>query len=728
MGDYTLSNMEALVRSQLNEPSTVNLTSAEIRRALNDGYKHVSALGKVNETLPMVPTVIGNPIVPYKDLGHNVGFVFFYSNSPSESPSLSPSASPSLSPSASASPSQSPSSSPSSSASSSPSSSPSSSSSESPSASPSTPLTIDTPEIYWELINNQFAQPNWDGQSYYYAAESFITLDPSDFDGSITWQFEVIGFNNNVFDVKIYVIDGTGAECGTITLPAGTVGDTGYELFRSRTTFTPTASTSYGIKCELVGVMDISSWRLNCFITTARIVVTQTEASKTKIQIPLMGNYFNYVLQEYDTIPTWPYSWATGNTIESPVLSYNDDWDYREEMASIWKFDSSELDTVSGVTFSAAARGYASYYPPTTVVKTTYLVSTVNITDFNLMLYYAPAATSDAACTTGTPAPFIDDKTSHVDGCTGATFVPVKDSLISWDSATDDYPYDISVTIDFVDVSNTDKLYLGGEINTNIWGHYAKWFAASITAGTLISGTLRCQSTAENKQTWTLTHILIPEAGYPTFYVGLWDKTNGALVPNSELTWTGEEAFSRKEAVIDVSDIVDGCEYEVVLKTDDFITYVGDGSEPEIMDAQLWFNINPISKLAVWQRCCHAYEGSSDNWSIPAAWDYRSISSRVLFTLPVGSKVYYEQSAYTEISVDDPTIMLEDMGIDDSSGATGTDVSTLTYTVADNLQRIRKRSGELTLTDGNRYCVRQPYAEAYELIATNGFIIVMVEL
>jgi hypothetical protein len=60
-----VSNMQSLIRADLNEGSTVRITDAEILTALNDGYKAVSTLAFAIEKEEDVVTVASHPLVAF---------------------------------------------------------------------------------------------------------------------------------------------------------------------------------------------------------------------------------------------------------------------------------------------------------------------------------------------------------------------------------------------------------------------------------------------------------------------------------------------------------------------------------------------------------------------------------------------------------------------------------------------------------------------------------------
>ena len=72
---YTVHAMETLIRTILNEPSSAILSSAEILRALNDGYKDVSRLAFSIENVRIFGTVPGNSLVKHD--AYRVNQIYF---------------------------------------------------------------------------------------------------------------------------------------------------------------------------------------------------------------------------------------------------------------------------------------------------------------------------------------------------------------------------------------------------------------------------------------------------------------------------------------------------------------------------------------------------------------------------------------------------------------------------------------------------------------------------
>jgi hypothetical protein len=121
---------------------------------------------------------------------------------------------------------------------------------------------------------------------------TYLFLDSDDYDGA-TYTFEIVASNlHATIDYTVDMYDVTGSAIkATITVPANT---TNPKRFRSGS-WTPTDATNrtYGVQLAQTAVEN------HLVVFVARIIVTQVNATKTRIQIPLInGNMlsaFNYV-------------------------------------------------------------------------------------------------------------------------------------------------------------------------------------------------------------------------------------------------------------------------------------------------------------------------------------------------------------------------------------------------------------------------------------------------
>ena len=109
-----------------------------------------------------------------------------------------------------------------------------------------------------------------------YLYRTLTTLDPGDYDGA-TYYFEVVGCNTEAVNRDIYLKINT-TLYATITIPASTTVPT---RFRSAA-FSPAAG-NYWIQ------LAYSPALYTLEVYSARIIIVQVNATKTRIQIPLTG-------------------------------------------------------------------------------------------------------------------------------------------------------------------------------------------------------------------------------------------------------------------------------------------------------------------------------------------------------------------------------------------------------------------------------------------------------
>jgi len=220
--------------------------------------------------------------------------------------------------------------------------------------------------------------------------ETYKELNPADFDGTVTYGFEVEGRNPSGTSAAIALVDSTGTIYQTISIAGGTTGEQGLDVFSQRVAFTPAVgSTRYGVKLP---------FNAGLFITVARIVVSPSGSTKGVSRVPLFGatdrpvfsggrwqgpgcgslvtghlfgSSSSYIVKDIPPYPVpagallpakpWP-----GRIDEVyNAAAYTNQWGTTEfgifrceDYLTIWKFLTSELATVSGVTFSVMAGSY----------------------------------------------------------------------------------------------------------------------------------------------------------------------------------------------------------------------------------------------------------------------------------------------------------------------------------------------------------------------------------
>jgi hypothetical protein len=107
---------------------------------------------------------------------------------------------------------------------------------------------------------------------------SRTSLNPGDYDGTISYYFEVIGQNTDSVTRSVALIDAFGTTVATVSFPSATTTST-----RVRTTFSPSGSNN-NFRLQL----DRTTANDQLLVQTARMLVNQQNATKTRIYIPLL--------------------------------------------------------------------------------------------------------------------------------------------------------------------------------------------------------------------------------------------------------------------------------------------------------------------------------------------------------------------------------------------------------------------------------------------------------
>lgn len=104
-------------------------------------------------------------------------------------------------------------------------------------------------------------------------------FDPADYDGTITWRFEVDALNNDTSTRSVSLVDDAGTVLVSIPITASTATPRRYE-----DTFTPTTGTTiYIVRLDSTPTgLDLLQ------VFTARILVDQVGATKTRVQVPIL--------------------------------------------------------------------------------------------------------------------------------------------------------------------------------------------------------------------------------------------------------------------------------------------------------------------------------------------------------------------------------------------------------------------------------------------------------
>ena len=163
-------------------------------------------------------------------------------------------------------------------------------------------------------------------------------LDTTDYDGTaITYTFEIIATNSALLGSVVNLVNSAGVAVAAVTVNGLTNTPT-----RVRATFTPTAgSNDYRLQLPLTLLLN------QITVTSARIIVNQVNATKTKVYVPLIGDLATNV-SNTDTVAV--------DTTTSTTYGQTTPLDY-----GVWRLDLSKLSlatsTTNQFTFVASLQG-----------------------------------------------------------------------------------------------------------------------------------------------------------------------------------------------------------------------------------------------------------------------------------------------------------------------------------------------------------------------------------
>ncbi len=158
-------------------------------------------------------------------------------------------------------------------------------------------------------------------------------LTTTDYDGTVTYSFEVVAENSDAANKNVEIVDSAGVSKGSVTVSNG-VSPTRY-----RGVFTPNAGADV-YRVKLAGTTSDDQ----LIVHTARMIVKQVGATKTRIYIPLLqavrvGNPASYSKLDLFCSSAHCYN-NTSYVLNTPGLG--------EDI--IWAKDSSVWKTLSGAT------------------------------------------------------------------------------------------------------------------------------------------------------------------------------------------------------------------------------------------------------------------------------------------------------------------------------------------------------------------------------------------
>jgi len=439
-----------------------------------------------------------------------------------------------------------------------------------------------TPEIYLELQSSGMGASGYWYRSDCTPWETWVPLDTADYDGDCTFVWEVVWQNVSTVDKTLRLMDTDGNEYATVTMPARTFGTDALDFFKTRVSFTPYS----GVKTYCVKYPGgLNAQDLGEFITACRIVIRQTGATKTIIQIPLLcfpdwcigspsGNdpvaFGEWV---YNAVYPGVYSNKFALSAGDPTPYYG----YSNDFLQVWKYDATELATVTSVRIDAIAGQelMARHDGPQNATGAVAGDAVVlGIYEENGGVYTLVAGS----------------QTSY----TYPNFSLTYSVILSNSSFTDGKDYYIGQTL------NGDPITYHFFLT---WYHYISDPAESVSKIVWETGLAG----------FYLRTYVVP-AGTHSLSLCLWDRTAAALVTGTELVWGATEWISIKTATIAGSVLVSGHEYEMRAKTD----HTSYADAPVLTKFTMYLTVNPITRLTVWQRVGignqFMYWGYADEW------------------------------------------------------------------------------------------------------------------
>lgn len=148
------------------------------------------------------------------------------------------------------------------------------------------------------------------------------TLNTQDYDGVVSYSFEIHARNFDTVSRSASLVDHSNQVVGAITIPAST-----FSVIRLRAAVTPTVGLSnYRI------LLEGSTSAQQIVIQSARMLIKQVGATKTKIYYPLLNDLVN----------------PTSNDVSNPIFSTsNSSWTEMDK-GSLFKKNSQNLSLVEG--------------------------------------------------------------------------------------------------------------------------------------------------------------------------------------------------------------------------------------------------------------------------------------------------------------------------------------------------------------------------------------------
>jgi len=206
------------------------------------------------------------------------------------------------------------------------------------------------------------------------------SLNTADYDGIVTYSFEIMANNNDTVSRNVHLVDANGTTVATISVPAKTSG----AATRYRTIFAATSGAS-DYRIQLDGTSAASQLE----VWVGRMLVQQVGATQTKIFVPLMvglastaltgdaslsNSQYGYVDDTYSFTYSqadvgWYVLWQKNNAAFSQLVA-NNPWTFEAVMNS----DASNTSAYASI-FDATTGSQVTASEVTTTSQTPVLVS-----------------------------------------------------------------------------------------------------------------------------------------------------------------------------------------------------------------------------------------------------------------------------------------------------------------------------------------------------------------
>jgi hypothetical protein len=176
---------------------------------------------------------------------------------------------------------------------------------------------------------------------------SRTSLDPTAYDGSVTYVFEIVAANLDPVNRSVSLVDAAGVSVASLVVPGSASASVAYPTLQ-RTPWSPTASPDYRLRLEQ------TQGNQNLRVFTARIIVQQVAATRTRLYYPVaVAGFFDSYADDNGTLDVDSYPTFGGDTFGGWTLD-------RTRFATLpagtpWTFE------VIGMTLTANTARYALF-------------------------------------------------------------------------------------------------------------------------------------------------------------------------------------------------------------------------------------------------------------------------------------------------------------------------------------------------------------------------------